>query len=105
MRRRVEYKFKIDAFTKDSIPMWRLAEYLASLSTLMGEKDHVHFVRIEDGSAVPVAEVEWESLPKVQRRVNDAKNNDGPEEARRAIEVINRKLTEDNGSAELLDAQ
>lgn len=85
--------------------MWRLAEYLLSLSALMGEKDHVHFVRIEDGSAVPVTEVEWESVPKVQRRVNDAKNNEGPDEARRAIETINRKLAEDNATGELLDPQ
>ncbi len=105
MSQRVEYKFKIDAFTRDSIPMWRLAEYLSSLSALLGEKDHVHFVRIEEGSAVPVVAVEWESQPKVQRRVHDAKNNDGPEDARRAIESINRKLAEDNATADLIDPQ
>jgi hypothetical protein len=101
--RRVEYRFKIDAFTRETIPMWRLSEYLLSLSVLLGERDHVHFERLEDGSAVPVVAVEWESQPKVQRRVHEAKNHDGPEDARRAIETINRKLAEDNATAELID--
>jgi hypothetical protein len=105
MSRRVEYRFKIDAFTRETIPMWRLAEYLSSLSVLLGERDHVHFDRIEDGSAVPVVAIAWESQPKVQRRVQEARNDDGPEEPRRAIESINRKLAEDNATAELIDPE
>ena len=102
LNRNVEYKFKMDAYSPETLPMARLAEYLASLSVLFGEKKSVHFVRIEPGSAVPVIAVDWEDEPKIQRRVHEARNDDGPEDARKAIQSINAKLAEDNASAELI---
>ena len=45
----LELKFHIHAYTRDTIPMWRLAEYLSDLATILGEKHSVHFDRIERG--------------------------------------------------------
>ena len=33
-----------DSFTPATLPMARLAEYLADLATVLGEKEHVHFL-------------------------------------------------------------
>lgn len=99
----VELKFKIDAYTPDTIPMDRLALYLYDLAVMLGERPSVHFARLEAGSAVPVVKVDWEAIPKVRTRANDVRNNEGPEEARKAKASIERRLIEDNASAELLE--
>ena len=40
------YHFVIDALTPESVPMARLAEYMADLADLFGHKEHVHFDRV-----------------------------------------------------------
>ena len=50
-----EYRFRIDVFKPDTMPMGRLAEYMADLSQLLGEKEQVHFVRLEEGSKIELA--------------------------------------------------
>jgi len=45
-----EYRFKIDAYTPDTMPMSRLAEYMRELSEMLGEPSAVHFERLEPGS-------------------------------------------------------
>lgn len=99
----VEYRFKIDAYSPDTIPMSRLADYLGHLADMLGQKDNVHLLRLEGGSTVPVVAVEWEAAPKVDRRVMDVKNNDGPAEAIKARQTLEKLLIEDNASAELLN--
>lgn len=66
-----EYTSKIDAFTPDSLPMARLAEYLAALADLIGHKASTHFVRLERGSTKLVHKVEATDAPKVERRLRD----------------------------------
>ncbi|MGD9967863.1 MAG: hypothetical protein AB7T59_15180 [Hyphomonadaceae bacterium] len=43
-------EFVIDAHTPETIPMGRLAQYMAVLSDLLGKPDSVHFERVEPGS-------------------------------------------------------
>jgi hypothetical protein len=100
----VEWKFHIHAYTKATIPMSRLAEYLLDLADILGEKHSVHFDRIEDGSAVPVVKIEQEAEPKVRNRVYRAQNNEAPKEALEAKARIERRLVADNATgAELVD--
>ena len=54
----VEYVLRIDAFTPDTMPMARLAEYLGALARLLGHAEHTHFVRLEEGSAKLVHRVD-----------------------------------------------
>jgi hypothetical protein len=98
-----EYKFNIDAFTPDTMPMSRLAEYLADLAVLLGNRERVHFNRIERGSTVPVIRVEWEAEPKVRERLHRVKLREAPEDVQRADRDLNRKLAEDNAIGSLLD--
>lgn len=99
-----EYRFKIEAYTKDSIPMEVLARYLVDLADVLGTPHAVHFDRLEEGSVVPVIRIETEALPKVTERVNRVKSGNGPVEAVRAFHSINRRLQEDNGTGFILDA-
>ena len=98
-----EYRFEIDAFTPDTIPLSRLSQYLGDLARMMGESANVHLVRVDRGSTVPVIKVDWEAEPKVRERLHAVRFNEGPLEARRAYKEINRKLVEDNANGVLID--
>jgi hypothetical protein len=98
-----EYRLKISAYSPETMPMKRLAEYLADIAVLLGEESHVHLIGVESSSTCPVLLVDWEAEPKVVERVQRARNGDGPEEAQRAIENINARLRKDNASADLLN--
>jgi len=98
-----EYRFKIDAYTPETIPMSHLAEYMQDLSALLGEREHVHFVRLEEGSTTLVQRIDRESVPKVQARVSaiDVIEGEGPEDALRAFKALDRRLAADNAVGHL----
>ena len=100
-----EYRLKINAYSPETMPMKRLAEYLADLAVLLGDESHVHLVGIESSSTCPVVLVDWEAEPKVIDRVQKARNKEGPEDAQHAIENINTRLKKDNASADLLSPE
>lgn len=98
-----EYRFKIDAYTPDTMPMARLAEYMAELATILGEPTAVHFERLEASSTVLVHRIEREAVPKVRARVASVRRGDAPADAERAFKAVNRMLREDDGVAALAD--
>jgi hypothetical protein len=98
-----EYRFEIDAFTPDTIPLARLSQYLADVAKMMGQESSVHLRRIAKGSTVPIIQVEWEAEPKVREQLHAVQANAGPAEARRAYKQINKRLVEDNANGVLLD--
>jgi len=102
-RNTLEYRFEIDSFTPDTIPLSRLAQYLGDLARMMGESANVHLVRVDKGSTIPVIKVDWEAEPKVRQRLQAVKFNEGPLEAQRAYRDINRRLVEDNANGALID--
>lgn len=97
-----EYKFKIEPYTPDTMPMARLAEYMADLAALLGQPGNVHFVRIDPGSVGLVHVVEREAAPKVTARLSTIRTGDAAPDVMRAYREINRKLKEDNGSGALI---
>jgi hypothetical protein len=74
------YEFRISAFTPSSIPMARLAQYMAELASLLGNSENVHFASLKKGSVRVVARVANEAAPKVSLRVNSARDPTGPPE-------------------------
>lgn len=103
VKKSFEYRFLIDAFSPETLPMARLAEYMAELATLIGEEKSVHFVKLEAGSTVLIQSVEWEAVPKVQERIQAVRMKEGPPEAQKAFENLDRKLARDNAKGELRD--
>jgi hypothetical protein len=91
-----EYRLYIDVFSVDSIPMARLAEYMAQLADLLGETEKVHFARLQEGSVNVVAKVEPEAAPKVSRRTEGVRVGSGAADALKAAAVIDNMLADDN---------
>ena len=94
-----EYGFVIEAYTPETVPMHRLAEYMRELAVMLGETQAVHFVRLEGGSTILVHTVEAEAVPKVDARAKAVARREAPAEAMRAYQAINRMLRGDNGKA------
>ncbi len=86
-----------------TLPMARLAEYMTDFAILLGHKEHVHCVRIEDGSAAPLALVDIEKDVQVRERLKQAANGSGPSDAPGIYAKLNTKFTEDNGYGEILE--
>ena len=101
---RRRYRFVIDeSFTPETLPMSRLAEYMSDIADLFGEKPFVHFVQIEAGSTALLQDVEHEAYPKVRTRLYDVKRGEGPSDAKRAYDALNRRLAADNASGVLVE--
>ena len=99
-----EFTFKIDAFTPGTLPMARLAEYMADLAVMLGEPTSVHFSRIEEGSATLVSTVDLTAVPKVRERFKNIRVGNGPEDAMQAFQKMNVRLRDDNCSGILAEA-
>lgn len=95
------YDFRIDAWKPETLPMARLAEYLAKLAILFGNKEHVHFSKVRKGSAIPEVYVDEHAVPKVNARLQLVGTIDEPEDVRSANREINRMLRSDNAIATL----
>jgi len=95
----IRLSFKIDAYSPATIPMGRLAEYMAELAQMLGEQASVHFVELRDGSTQLVHVIEHEAYPKVQARTSAITTGEASAEAMNAYRGLNKKLAEDNASA------
>ena len=100
--RRFEFVIK-DAFTPATLPMSRLAEYMADLAVVVGEKEHVHFVELREGSAALAYSVDHEAAPKAEARLRAVRANDdeAEPEAVNAFRRIDKRLRDDNAHAVL----
>jgi hypothetical protein len=94
-------KFTIKDFTPYTLPMARLAEYLADYAVLLGNDPAVHFRGVEDGSAELVSLIEEPELPIVRQRAINAAKGHGPEDAVQAYRNMNAKLKQDKTSGRL----
>lgn len=97
----LEYRFTIDAYSPDTLPMSRLAEYMADLARLLGEVDHVHFLRLEPGSTALVQCVESEAVPGVQERIRSIAHGNAPNDVLKPFRSLNTRLAADNASGSL----
>lgn len=105
MKDQREYRFVIDAYSPDTLPMARLAEYMAELARLLGRADQVHFVRLEGGSAVLVQSVEPEAAPDVRERLRSLQQDNPPDDATKAFANLNRYLADDNATGILQEGE
>lgn len=97
-----ELRFKIDAFQPSTIPMARLAEYMAQLASLLGNERSVHFLRLDPGSVEVVHSIDVEDQPKVDARLGALRNGDGPADAVKAYKRLDDMLASDNATGALL---
>lgn len=99
-----EYRFKIDAYKPTTMPLGRLAEYMADLSVMLGESASVHLIGIEEGSHVSVIRIDREAEPKIRDNVAAVERKEAPPERMRASARLKEKLRQDNADgARLID--
>jgi hypothetical protein len=94
-----ELQFRIEGATPYTLPMARLAEYLKELAKLLGSEDRVHFLRVDEGSANCLMEVEEEYEPVISERVRQAQAGHSTKEANKAFKVLLDYLHDDENSA------
>jgi hypothetical protein len=99
------YELHIDAFTPSTIPMARLAEYMADFATLLGQEEHVHFEKLKVGSMAVVSRVDPVAQNKVQRRLDEARYGTAPKPAMDAFRQIDERLAADNAAGRILQGQ
>jgi hypothetical protein len=97
------YRLIIDAYSPETMPMGRLAEYMADLAVILGERAAVHFVELESNCTVLVHKVETEAVPKVRERIALVRRGEGPADAMSGSRNLNRRLREDAGKATLME--
>lgn len=97
---RKELRFRIEGTTPHVLPMARLAEYLKELAILLGNRNHVHFLRVETGSLPCVVEVDSEKESSIISRVKRAAMSKGPTDAVKANAALRAMLKKDEFSAE-----
>ena len=94
--------FYIDAYSPETIPMAKLAEYMADFAALLGKDNAVHFAGLEPGSTKLAALVGFEDVPKVTSRLNDIRRGSPPKDAVKLFGQIDAKLANDNAIGRIL---
>jgi hypothetical protein len=93
--------FYIDAYSPKTIPMAKLAEYMADFAALLGEDNAVHFSGLKEGSTQLLAVVEFEDVPKVTTRLHDIRRGNPPRDALKIFEQIDKRLANDNATGRI----
>lgn len=97
------YCFKInEAFTPDTIPMSRLAEYITELARVFGEHEHVHLSEVLEGSVEVYAKIDFSAAKKVEVRLASI-NSDANGDLQKALRKIDELLAADNATGSLAD--
>lgn len=92
------YTLYIKAYTPETIPMARLAQYMRNLAVMLGHDAAVHFHTLKRGSTQIVTKIDHEHAPKVANHLTQVKRGEGSPEATRAQDEIDRLLAEDNAT-------
>lgn len=92
------YTLYIKAYTPETIPMARLAQYMQNLAVMLGHETAVHFDTLKPGSTQLVTKVDHEDAPKVATRLALVKRGEGSPEAAKAQAEIDNLLAEDNAT-------
>lgn len=96
-----EIVLKLNDFTPGTIPMARLSQYMKEFSALLGHVEHVHFLKVEDGSCALAAYSDSVSEPKIERRLFLIRTGSAPQDARTASRNIDDMLSDDNTSGSI----
>jgi hypothetical protein len=100
-----QFIFEIPKADPHKIPMTRLLEYLTEVATILGNRTHVHFLKVEEGSLPCFMEIDDEAEELVIDRVNAVFNEDATEEAQQGFRTLRKYLKEDECSASFKNAE
>ncbi len=92
------YTLHIDAYSPETIPMARLAEYMQGFAAMLGQGAGVHFDRLDPGSTQLVSRIDHEQVPKVGAGLDALMRGEGAVDTIKAQEAIDRLLADDNAT-------
>lgn len=94
------YTLHIKAYTPETIPMARLAQYMRSFAGLIGHEHEsaVHFDRLAEGSTQLVSRVDHEEVPKVRASLDALARGEASVERIKAQEDLDALLAADNAT-------
>ena len=92
------YTLYVEAYTPETIPMARLAQYMQNLAAMLGHDAAVHFETLKPGSTQIVSRIDHEDVPKVATDLAQLKRGEGTPEAKKAQAAIDQLLAEDNAT-------
>ena len=104
-----EFRFKIEGkvngeeLTPLTLPMARLAEYITDLAMIMGHRESVHFIKVDEGSHESVIYVDAEEESRVTHQIQSSVRGMGPREANAAYKRVDDRLREDDGIGSILN--
>lgn len=105
-----EFRFKIEGTVNGeelaplTLPMARLAEYLADLAAIMGHRESVHFVKVEDGSHQSVVYVDADEESRITHQIQSAARGMAPRPANEAYKRLDDRLREDDAVGGIVNA-
>lgn len=102
-RAKKDYRFKINAYSPETMPLGLLTDYLADLAIVLGEG--VHLVGIEDGSHTSLMHIDREAEPKVRERIRAVELEEAPIPVMEAYARINGRLRRDNADGAFLEKE
>ncbi len=85
--------------TPKTMPMARLAEYVFDLAAIMGCKESVHLIKVDDGSTAPVMLIDADEEARITDHMQKAKLGRSDRSANLAYRRFETKLREDNAVA------
>src|SRR5437879_9410816 len=95
-----KYIFKIDGkYTIDTLPMERLADYMADLAKMLGQPERVHFIELRQSSVGLVHVVERESNRAVETRIMELQRGAADLTTMAAYRALDKKLRADDSFA------
>ncbi len=89
----------IDAYSPETMPLTKLAAYMADFAALLGTDNAVHFAGLDQGSTKIKARILFEDIPKVMSRLTDIRRGNPPKDAAKAFEEMDIRLANDNATA------
>lgn len=99
-----EIRWKIDgAYTAETMPLGRLAEYLKELAGMLGDEKSIHLIRVDTSSTVPILRIDHEAADRVRRRAIGVQRGMAPRSALMSYRRINTMLIEDSSVATLYE--
>jgi hypothetical protein len=91
-----------DAYSPDTIPMAKLADYMTDFAELLVKEHVVHFETVEPGSTQIVSRVEFEDVPKVKARLTEMRNGTAPKQLVQLMAQIDNHLANDNAIGRIM---
>jgi len=96
------FSLRIREFTKSTLCMSTLAEYMKDFANLLGEAEHVHFKSLTSGSAVLNAVADnKQQEEKIRLKLVSVTHGNASDNDMKAYHALNSRLRKDNATAQL----